>query len=59
MRWSEFAVFPVLVGVAPLKEFAREGVGGYQVIVRLTFACLWTAVILSGIGAVHFVRAVW
>jgi hypothetical protein len=56
--WWMLAVFPVLLGVLPVKDFKWNNLTWYRVLVRAKCLLLWTAVILSGIGAIHFLRAV-
>jgi len=51
------AVFPVLVGVLPLKEFRRNNSRWYVFIARLRFVTLWVAVSLCAYGTVQFFRA--
>jgi len=57
--WWMVAVFPVLVGVLPAKEFWRSQRRWYRGLVWLKFVVLWAAVLLSAMGALQLVRAVW
>ncbi|HET9830541.1 MAG TPA: hypothetical protein VFP91_02475 [Vicinamibacterales bacterium] len=56
--WWMFAVFPVLLGVLPVKDFNWNNCRWYRFLVHAKCLFLWASVILSGIGAVQFLRAV-
>ena len=56
--WWMFAVFPVLLGVLPVKDFNWNNRRWYRFLVYAKCLFLWVSVILSGIGAVQFLRAV-
>jgi len=56
--WWILAVFPVLLGVLPVKDFKWNNREWYRVLVRAKFLLLWAAVIFSGVGAIQFLRAV-
>jgi hypothetical protein len=63
ISWWVRAVFPVLFGVLPLKDFwwsklrwSQHGWFSFLLWAKVVF--LWAAVLLSAWGAVHFLRAV-
>jgi hypothetical protein len=56
--WWMLAVFPVLFGVLPVKDFNWNNRRWYRFLVCAKCVSLWTAVILSGTGAFQFLRAV-
>jgi hypothetical protein len=57
-RWWMCAVFPVLLGVLPVKDFSWNNAKWYRFMVYAKCVFLWASVILSGIGAIQFLRAV-
>ena len=56
--WWMCAVFPVLLGVLPVKDFNWNNGRWYRFLVYAKCVLLWASVILSGIGAIQFLRAV-
>jgi len=56
--WWMWAVFPVLLGVLPVKDFNWNNRRWYRFLVYAKCVLLWGSVILSGIGAIQFLRAV-
>src|SRR5262245_64655830 len=56
--WWILAVFPVLLGVLPVKDFKWNNRAWYRFLVGAKVLLLWVAVILSGVGAIQFLRAV-
>ena len=56
--WWMWAVFPVLLGVLPVKDFNWNNRKWYRFLVYAKCLLLWTSVILSGIGVIQFLRAV-
>ena len=56
--WWMCAVFPVLLGVLPVKDFNWNNRTWYRFLVYAKCLLLWTSVILSGIGVIQFLRAV-
>ena len=56
--WWMLAVFPVLLGVLPVKDFNWNNRRWYRFLVYAKCLFLWASVILSGIGAIQFLRAV-
>ena len=54
----DVAVFPVLLGVLPVKDFNWNNRRWYRFLVYAKCLFLWTSVILSSIGAIQFLRAV-
>jgi len=55
--WWMWAVFPVLLGVLPVKDFRWNNRTWYRFLVCTKCLLLWTSVILSGICAIQFIRA--
>ncbi len=49
-----FSIFPVLLGVVPLKDFMWENRSWYAVVRWVKFALLWLAIIVSGVGTAKF-----
>jgi hypothetical protein len=58
MWWWILAVFPILLAVLPVKDFRWNSHTWYRFLVWVKFVLLWVAVVFSGIGAIHFLRAV-
>jgi hypothetical protein len=56
--WWMWAVFPVLLGVLPVKDFNWNNRRWYRFLVYAKCVLLWTSVILSSVGAMQFLRAV-
>jgi hypothetical protein len=56
--WWILAVFPVLLGVLPVKDFKWNNRVWYRFLVGAKILLLWVAVVLSGVGAIQFLRAV-
>ena len=56
--WWILAVFPVLLGVLPVKDFKWNNRAWYRFLVRTKFLLLWAAVIFSTVGPIQFLRAV-
>ena len=56
--WWMCAVFPVLLGVLPVKDFNWNNRRWYRFLVYAKCVLLWTSVILSSVGAMQFLRAV-
>ncbi len=57
MRWWISAVFPVLLGVLPVKELRLNNRRWYGIAVGAKIIVLWMAVALSLAGAIQFLRA--
>ena len=57
LRWWVIAIFPVIFGVLPLKEFGRNKSGWYRLLVWLKVCLLWAAILDIVVGAVIFFRA--
>ena len=55
--WWILAVFPILLAVLPVKDFRWNGRTWYRFLVWVKCLLLWVAVILSGVGAIQFLRA--
>jgi len=56
--WWILAVFPVLLGVLPVKDFNWNNRAWYRFLVLVKFLLLWAAVIFSTVGTIQFLRAV-
>lgn len=59
MRWWVGAIFPVLAGVLPLKEFGWNKPHWYRKVRWIKFGLLWIAVSMIICGAFEFCRAIW
>jgi hypothetical protein len=55
-RWV-WAIFPILLGIAPLKEFREDNASWYGFLRWMKFLALWTAIGFIAWGAIDFVRA--
>ena len=58
MHWWSWALFPVLLGILPLKEFRENNPRWYCILRWFKVALLWVAVILILGGAWAFSRAI-
>jgi hypothetical protein len=61
MRWWVFAIFPVVVGILPLKEFWKiydDKLRWYRTVRWFKFWLLWIAIGYIIVGAVQFSRAI-
>ncbi len=58
MRWWSWALFPVVLGVLPVKEFGGGSTRWYHITRLLKVILLWTALGLILVGAVYFAKAV-
>ncbi len=58
MRWWSAALFPVVVGLLPLKEFRARSDRWYRAVRLAKTVLLWIAIITILIGAAYFVEAV-
>jgi len=58
MRWWSGALFPIVLGVLPLKEFNEGSPGWYRIVRWLKVALLWVAIIVILVGAAYFTQAV-
>jgi hypothetical protein len=56
--WWMLAVFPVLLGVLPVKDFHWNNRRWYRFLVYAKCLLLCASVILSSVGAIEFLRAV-
>jgi hypothetical protein len=54
MRWWVSAIFPVLAGVFPVKEFRHNNLQWYSVVRWSKFILLWVALGYIVVGAVKF-----
>lgn len=58
MCWWSWALFPILIGILPLKEVNEGNYGWYSFLRWLKFVLLWVAVVLISIGAYWLTRAI-
>lgn len=56
LLWWKVALFPILLGILPMKEFCWKSLAWYHCIRWLRFGLLWLAVILISIGVSFFMR---
>ena len=59
MRCWAGAIFPILVGVLPVKEIRERCEKWYSIVRWSKFALLWAAIICIIIGTIFFVCAIW
>ena len=52
------ALFPILLGILPLKEFNEGRTRWYRFVRWLKFRLLWFAIIMITLGAWEFIRAI-
>jgi hypothetical protein len=57
MWWWKLALFPVLAGILPMKEFCWNSPAWYRIIRWLRVGLIWLAVILTSTGAYRFISA--
>jgi hypothetical protein len=58
MCWWSWAVFPVLAGILPLKDFGEGKIGWYAVVRWCKVVLLWAAILMIGWGAWKFSGAI-
>ena len=58
MRSWVCAIFPVVVGILPLKEFRSNNTRWYSIVRWFKFALLWAAIGIIVLGAIQFYYAV-
>lgn len=52
------AVFPILIGILPFKEFRWKNMNWYRAIRALKVICLWVALTLIGYGLYQFTKVI-
>jgi hypothetical protein len=57
MRWWTGAVFPILIGILPVKEINWGSPVWYRIVSWLKFGFLWAAIVLIVFGAMQFYYA--
>jgi hypothetical protein len=57
MRWWTGAVFPILIGILPVKEINWGSPLWYQIVRWLKFVFLWVAIVFIVFGAMQFYYA--
>jgi hypothetical protein len=58
MYWWSWALFPVLAGILPIKEFGEGKIAWYRVVRWYKVVLLWTAILMIGWGAWKFSGAI-
>lgn len=58
LRLWVLAIFPVVAGILPLKEFRRDNPRWYRIVRWFKFWLLWAAIVYIVLGAVQFLRAI-
>ncbi len=58
MRWWVRAIFPILVGILPVKEFRENSLRWYSIVRWSKFVLLWVAVGFIFYGVILFARAI-
>jgi hypothetical protein len=56
--WWSCALFPILLGIVPLKEFREGNTCWYGFVRWFKVVLLWVAMIIIGLGAWEFSRAI-
>lgn len=59
MRCWAIAIFPVLIGVLPVKEIRERDEAWYVSVQRFKFWTLGTAIVCIMLGTLFFVCAIW
>ena|SRR5579859_7969809 len=58
MRSWVSAIFPVVAGIVPLKEFRTDNHRWYSVVRWIKFSLLWAAIVIIVVGTFQFYHAV-
>jgi hypothetical protein len=58
MCWWSWALFPILLGIPPVKEFREGNFRWYRIIHWSKVALLWVAIIIIMCGAWEFARSI-
>src|ERR1700735_4078936 len=56
MKWWGRAIFPILLGIAPVKDLRDNNTRWYNFLRWAKFYAVWAAIICIGWGAVDFTR---
>jgi hypothetical protein len=59
MRCWAGAIFPILVGVLPVKELSDQSEEWYNIVRWSKFVLIWVSIILIILGTIFFVCAIW
>lgn len=59
LRFWVISLFPILVSVLPVKDFALDRVTWYRKVQMVKMVLLWVAVLLMVCGAIGFLCAIW
>lgn len=59
LRFWVVSLFPILVSVLPVKDFALDRVKWYRKVQMVKMVLLWVAVFLMVCGAIGFLCAIW
>jgi hypothetical protein len=59
MRCWAFAIFPILIGVLPVKEIRERCEKWYNIVRWSKFVLLWVAIFSIIIGTLFFMCAIW
>ena len=58
MRAWIVALFPILLGIVPVKEFKENNLEWYRVIRKAKVVLLWSAIVVIGYGVLQFFNAI-
>lgn len=58
LRSWVLAIFPVVAGILPLKEFRTDNLRWYRMVRWFKFCLLWAAIGYIVFGAIKFIRAI-
>lgn len=56
LKWWLWALYPVILGILPVKEFRADNIRWYQIVRWSKFVLLWAAALLISLGLCRFVR---
>lgn len=59
LRWWVIALLPIILGIAPLKEFVKTESGPYTIIANVKVGLLWIAIVFILAGAIYFRCGIW
>jgi hypothetical protein len=58
LRWWIGAIFPIVIGILPLKEIRDRNVHWYRALLWVRFVLMWSAIVCIFVGAIWFFKAV-
>jgi hypothetical protein len=58
LHWWTGAIFPTVIGIAPLKEINDHNLRFHRFVMWMRFALMWSGIVCIFIGAIYFFRAI-